>query len=209
MLIIAALVAMAEPVLSMAAPPVNRDEVPRVTEKPALATPGARKLSVIPGVTVSYYDAVGRNVRELHDWLDKHGPRDPQTHKVMPATSSWSIGSAIKFTKTGGQCTLTGATVKFTATAQLPRLAPGQKLAPEVLVNWNSYVAALEDRQAAQLAFVHDRLGEVESAIVHSSCTGWQKAASAAIDRLGQEQARAFQVDPKTLPKLLEPEKGA
>ena len=43
---------------------------------------------------------------------------------------------------------------------------------------------------------------------MHSSCTGWQKAASAAIDRVGEEQSKAFQADPKTLPKLLEPEKA-
>jgi len=199
---------MAEPSLSMDAPPVNRDEVPAVPYKAPPVPTGARKLPSIPDVTVTYYDVVGKNVRELHDWLDKHGPRDPQTHKVLPATSSWSIGSAAKFTKTGGQCRLTGAAVKFTATAQLPRLVVGQKLLPEVLASWNSYVAALEDRQAAQLAFVHDRVGEVQSAIMHSSCTGWQKAASAAIDRLGQEQSNAFQADPKTLPKLLEPQKG-
>ena len=209
MLILAALlVAAAEPPLSMDAPPVNRGEVPRAPPKTPLVPGAARKLSAIPGVTVTYYDAVGRNVRELHKWLEEHGPRDPQTHKVLPATSSWSIASGIKFTKTGGHCTLTGASVKFSATAQLPRLVPGQKLSPEVLSSWNSYVAALEDRQAAQLAFVHDRLGEVESAIMRSNCANSQKAAGAAIDRLGQEQAHAFQLDSKSQPKLLEPEKA-
>ena len=121
MLILAALVAAAEPPLSMGAPPVNRDEVPRAPSKMPPVPAQASKLSAIPGVIVSYYDAVGKNVRELHDWLDKHGPRDPQSHKVLPATSSWSIASSIKFTRTGGQCTITGATVKFTATAQLPK----------------------------------------------------------------------------------------
>ncbi|NUR45807.1 MAG: DUF922 domain-containing protein [Sphingomonas sp.] len=208
MLILTALIAMAEPSLSMDPPPINRDEVPRVPYKAPAVPAVTRKLSTIPGVTVSYYDAVGKNVRELHDWLDRHGPRDPQTHRVLPATSNWSISSGIKFSKTGGQCTITGATVKFTATARLPRLAPGQKLSPEVLATWNSYVAALEDRQAAQLAFVYDRVGEVQSAIMRSNCANWQKAAGAAIDRLGQGQAAAFRPDPKTQPKLLEPEKA-
>ena len=208
MLILAALVAATEPPLSMDAPPVNREEVPRAPSKTPSIPATARKLSAIPGVTLTWYDAVGRNVPELHKWLEEHGPRDPQTHKVLPATSSWSIASGIKFTKTGGQCALTGATVKFTATATMPRLAPGQKLSPEVLSSWNSYVAALEDRQAAQLAFVHDRVGEVQSAIMRSNCANWQKAASAAIDRLGQEQVAAFRPDPKSQPKLLEPEKA-
>jgi len=193
------------PPLSMDAPPA-RYEVPQApsTASPLPAVP--RKLSAIPGVAVTYYDAVGKNIRELHDWLDKHGPRDPQTHKALPAKSSWSIGSSVKFTKTGGQCTLTGATVKFAATAQLPRLAPGQKLAPEIIGRWNAYVAALEDRQAALLGFAYDRLGEVRTAIMHSSCGTWQKAAAAAIDRLSKQQAQSFQADPKTQPKLLEPE---
>lgn len=207
MLILAALLAVAAPPLSMDSPPVNRDEVPRAPLSASPILPTSRKLSAIPGVTVSYYDVVGRNVRELHDWLETHGPRDPQTHRVNPATSSWAIGSAVKFTKTGGQCTLTGATAKFSATAQLPRLAPGQKLPPQVLAAWNAYAAALEDRQSTRLSFVHDRTGEVESAIMRSNCSNWQKAASAAIDRLAQEQAEAFRPDPQTQPKLLEPDR--
>lgn len=209
MLILAALLAAAEPPLPMEVPPVNRDESPQTPYKAPSAAVNARKLSAIPGVTVSYYDAVGRSVRDLHDWLDKHGPRDSQSHKVMPATSSWSIGSAVKYTKTGGRCTLTGVTLKFTATAQLPRLAPGQKLPPAVLASWNAYVAAIEDRHAARLSFINDRMGEVEKAIMRSNCADWQKAATAAIDRLSDQQARAFQTDPKTQPKLLEPDKDA
>jgi predicted secreted Zn-dependent protease len=170
----------------------------------APATP-LRKLSEIPGVAVRYFDAVGKTVPELHDWLAKHGARDPQTHKATPATSSWSIGSAVKWSRTGKQCMLTGVTLKFTATAELPRLAAGVKLAAPVLSSWNAYVTALEDRQAAQLAFVHDRLGEVERAILRSNCASWQKAAAAAITRLGEEQGQAFKPDPTTQPRLLEP----
>ena len=149
---------------------------------------------------------MGGDIPKLHQWLETHGPRDARTHKVTPATSSWSVGTAVKYTKTGGQCTLTGATVTFTASAVLPRLAPGQKLPSSALAYWNAYATALEDRQAARLGFVQDRLSEVQSAIMHGSCANWQKAASAAIERLAQEQAQAFASDPKTQPKLLEPD---
>jgi predicted secreted Zn-dependent protease len=196
----------ATPPLSMDAPP-TRYEVPQAPTRPQSVPASPRKLSEIPGVTVSHYDVVGTDIPKLHIGLEKNGPHDAQTHKVTPATSNWSIGSAVKYTKTGGQCTLTGATLKFTATAVLPRLAPGQKLPSSVLAYWNAYVAALEDRQAAQLAFVHDRLGEVRGAILHSTCGNWQKAASAAIQRLSEEQAQVFKPDPKTQPKLLEPDK--
>ena len=196
----------ATPPLSMDAPP-TRYEVPQAPARPQPLPAVPRKLSAIAGVTVTYYDVVGGNIPKLHEWLDKHSPRDAQTHKVTPAGSSWSIGTAVRYAKTGGQCTLTGATVKFTASAVLPRLAPGQKLPPSALASWNAYAAALEDRQAARLGFVHDRMGEVQSAIMRSSCANWQKAASDAIDRLAQEQAQAFTSDPKTQPKLLEPDK--
>jgi len=196
----------ATPPLSMDAPP-TRYEVPQAPTRPQPLPGVPRKLSAIAGVTVTYYDVVGGNIPKLHEWLGKHSPRDAQTHKVTPATSSWSIGTAVKYTKTGGQCTLTGATVKFTASAVLPRLAQGQKLPPSALASWNAYAAALEDRQAARLGFVHDRMGEVQSAIMHSSCANWQKAASDAIDRLAREQTQAFTSDPKTQPKLLDPDK--
>ena len=165
-----------------------------------------RKLSAIAGVIVSYYDVVGADIPKLHDWLEKHGPRDDQTHRVTPARSSWSIGTAVKYTKSGSQCTLASATVKFTASAVLPRLAPGQKLASSALAYWNAYARAIEDRQAARLSFVRDRLTEVQSAIMRSNCANWERAASAAIDRLAQEQSQAFPPDPKTQPKLVDPE---
>jgi predicted secreted Zn-dependent protease len=192
------------PPLSMDVPP-TRYEVPQATDRPQPLSAPSKKLSEIPGVTVSYYDLVGRTIPELHGWLEKHEPRDAQTHKVTPATSSWSIGSAVKFTRTGGRCTLTGATVKFTATAKLPRLAAGMKVPAPVLASWNAYAAALEDRQAAQLGFVRDRLREVEGAIMRSTCNSWQKAAAAALARLSEEQTQAFKPDPKTQPRLLEP----
>jgi len=164
-----------------------------------------KKLSEVAGVTVNFYDVGGAPIPQLHDRLQKHGPRDPKTREVSPATSSWSIGSAIKWSKTGAQCKLTGVTLRFTATADLPRLSTGVNLPEPVRASWNHYVAALEDRQAAKLAFVRDRIGEVERAIMRSNCGNWEKAAAAAIKRLGEDQAAAFKPDPKTQPKLSQP----
>jgi predicted secreted Zn-dependent protease len=163
-----------------------------------------KRLSDIPGVTVSYYDVVGTTIPQLHDWLQKHGPRDSQTQKVTPTTSSWSIGSAVKFSKAGGRCRLTGTTIKFTGSVQLPRLGAGVQLPAAALFSWNAYVAALEDRQARRLGLVNDRLGEVQRAIMQSNCDNWQKAADAAITRLGAEQDEAFRLDPAKLPQLRE-----
>jgi predicted secreted Zn-dependent protease len=174
-------------------------------QPPASATP-LKRLSDVPGVAVTYYDVAGTTIPQLHDWLQKHGPKDAQTHKVTPATSAWSVGASAKWSKTGGQCTLTGATIQFTATVQLPRLAPGAQLPAAALSTWNAYVAALEGGQAERLAFVHDRLGEVERAILRSNCDNWQKAADAAITRLDQEQGQKFPTDPAKQPRLQDSE---
>jgi predicted secreted Zn-dependent protease len=196
----------AAPPLSMDVPPPNRFEIPQAPSERESLPGRLRKLSEVPGVTIIYYDAVGRTIPQLHDWLAKHGPRDGQTHKVTAATSSWSIGTAVKFTKTAGKCVLTSANVKFNATAQLPRLTPDKRRPASVVSTWSAYIAALEDRQAAQLAFVEQRLHEVETAIMSSDCGNWQKAAGAAISRLSDEQAQAFKPDPKSQPRLLEPD---
>jgi hypothetical protein len=91
------------PPLSMEAPPVNAHEVPVAPERPQPTAASPRTLLSIAGVSVMYYDAVGSDISKLHDWLEKHGSLDPQTHKVTPATSNWSIGAAVKYAKTGGQ----------------------------------------------------------------------------------------------------------
>src|SRR5438045_4071005 len=129
------------PPMSMDVPP-TRYEVPQAPGRSQPLPAPLRKLSEIPWVTVTYYDLVGRTIPEIHDWLEKHEPRDAQTHKVTAATSSWSIGSAVKFTRTGGRCRLTSARLKFTATAKLPRLAAGMKVPGPVLASWNAYAAA-------------------------------------------------------------------
>jgi len=86
----------------------------------------------------------------------------------------------------------------------LPRLGAGVQLPAAALFSWNAYVAALEDRQARRLGLVNDRLGEVQRAIMQSNCDNWQKAADAAITRLGAEQDEAFRLDPAKLPQLRE-----
>ncbi len=157
-------------------------------------------------MVVNYYDVTGTTISQLHDWLRKYGPRDPGTQKTTPATSSWSIGAGVRSLKTRSQCTITAVSVKLSAVARLPRLTAGTKLPAPALSSWNAYVAALEDRNAAKLQFVHDRLGEVEGAIKRSNCGNWQKAADAAIARVGEEQATAFKLEPDKLPKLGEPD---
>jgi len=158
----------------------------------------------LPGVAVTYYDVTGRSIAEIHKSLTRTSPRDPTTRKPLPATSSWSIGASVKWSKTGSRCTITRVTLKFTATATLPRLVVQPETPAPVLAAWNRYVARLEARQAGQLKFAYDRRGEVERAILASSCEGWQAAADAALTRLEAQQRLARQADPGGEPKLVE-----
>jgi hypothetical protein len=52
-----------------------------------------------------------------------------------------------------------------------------------------SHVAGLDSRAAANLWFVHDRIGQVEKAILASSCDGAQAAGAAAVDKLKLQEA--------------------
>jgi predicted secreted Zn-dependent protease len=159
----------------------------------------------LPNVVVTYYDVTGRTVPQIHTSLTGAAPRDPESRKPIPATSSWSIGAAVRWSKTGVRCTITGVTLKFTATASLPRLVVQEKTPAPVLAAWNGYVAQLEARQAAQLKFAYDRRDEVERAILASSCESWQAAADAALTRLEEQQHLARDADPSAQPKLEQP----
>ncbi len=159
----------------------------------------------LPNVAVTYYDVTGRNLTQIHKSLTGAAPRDPATRKPIPATSSWSIGAAVKWSKTGAQCTITGVTLTFTSAATMPRLMVQPETPAPVLAAWNRFVAQLESRQAAQLKFAYDRRGEVERAILASSCDRWQEAADAALARLEEQQRLAREADPSAQPKLEQP----
>lgn len=168
------------------------------------AEPLAR-FSDVPGVEVAYYDVAGRTVPEIHKSVQKAAPRDPATQQALPATSRWTVAVAVKSSTTGNVCRITGATLKFRGQAMLPRLQVDKDTPAPVVAAWNLYVARLESRQAAQLRFAYDRLGEVERAILGSSCNKAEAAADAALGRLEEEQRLAFKKAAESQPRLEEP----
>jgi predicted secreted Zn-dependent protease len=163
---------------------------------------GSLRFADIPNVAVTYYEVTGNDIPEIHKSLSKAAPRDPATRNPMPATSSWSIGAAVKWSRKGDRCTITGVTLNFTGKAAMPRLIAGKDTPAPVLAQWNRYVAQLEARQAGQLRFAWEHRGTVEQAIGKSSCERWQAAAAAAIADVNQEQQLVFKIHSRVQPKL-------
>ena len=192
------------PTYPRGSPPSETGRRPQVARSAQPTVPLAT-FRDLPNVAVTYYDVAGRSIAEIHKSLTTASPRDPATRKPMPATSSWSIGASVKWSKTGATCTITGVTLNFTSTATLPRLVVQKDTPVPVLAAWNRYVAQLEGRQAVQLRFAYDRRGEVERAILASSCDGWQAAADAALTRLEERQRLAREADRDAQPKLEQP----
>lgn len=171
----------------------------------AVAAAPASTLANLPNVEVTYYQVTGKDVPEIHRSLARAAPRDAETGKRLPATSSWSMTAGAKWIRTGDRCELTSIDLRFTARAALPRLLVQPETPAPVLAIWNDYVARLEARQATQLRFAYDRRNSVEQAIRRSGCHGWEAAATAAIARIKAQQLLAFKDEMGKQPKLLEP----
>jgi predicted secreted Zn-dependent protease len=165
----------------------------------------APALAGLPYVEVTYYEVSGKDIAEIHRSLAGAAPRDPETGKRLPATSSWSMSAGARWTRTGERCELTSFDLRFTAKAAMPRLLVTEDTPAPVLAIWNDYVARLEARQAAQLRFAYDRRDSVEQAIRRSGCRAWEAAAAAAIGRIRDQQLLAFKNDMRDQPRLLEP----
>lgn len=162
-------------------------------------------LADVPNVDVTYYPVTGKDVPEIHRSIAKAAPRDAETGKRLPATSSWSMSAGAKWTRTGERCELTAVDLRFAAKASLPRLLVTAETPPAVLAIWNDYAARLEARQAALLRFAYDRRDSVEQAIRRAGCYGWETAATTAIARIRDRQLLAFKNEMRNPPKLLEP----
>jgi len=192
-----------QPALTVPSGPPNAMRTAQVAPQRA-AEPLAR-FSDVPGVEITYYDVAGRDVPQIHKAVRKAAPRDPATQHPLPATSSWTVAVAVRSTTTGNVCRITGATLKFRGQAVMPRLQADKDTPAPVVAAWNTYVARLESRQAAQLRFAYDRLGEVERAILGSPCNKAEAATDSALARLEEQQRLAFKKAAESQPRLEEP----
>lgn len=192
-----------QPALNIPRGPPNAPRAAQVASQPVAET--LARFSDVPNVEVAYYDVAGHSVPDIHKAVQKAAARDPTTQQALPATSSWTVAVAVQSMTTGKVCRITGAALKFRGQAVMPRLQIDKETPAPVIAAWKLYVARLESRQAAQLRFAYDRMGEVERAILRSSCNKAEVAADAALARLQEEQLVAFKKGAESQPRLEEP----
>lgn len=146
-------------------------------------------LAEMPGTQVRYYDVTGTNVTEINRSIARQRPRST-SGKAVPATTDWKVGAEFDRTITDGQCRVTAARTKFTASADLPRLAEGARIDKPTRERWAVYVTELEQGSLVTLAFVYQNLGVIEKAMLASDCDSAKSVAAAAIERLREQTAR-------------------
>ncbi|HEV2080099.1 MAG TPA: DUF922 domain-containing protein [Allosphingosinicella sp.] len=165
---------------------------PAPVPAPVQAAP-APTLQQIPGVTVRYYNVTGNSIPLLRESIAAQRPKDPVTGQPQAASAHWSIGTGVRKQTTGTACKIVAATPTFKAEVVMPRLVTpeGVVVPAPVMAEWQRYVASLEQQQAAILHQVHSRLGEVQTAVMGSTCEGAAAAANAAIARITPAPAAA------------------
>ncbi len=146
-------------------------------------------LAEMPGTQIRYYEVTGANVTEINRSIARQRPTSTNG-KTVPATTDWAIRAEFDRTETDGQCRVTAARAKFTASADLPRLAPDARLDKPTRDRWDTYVTELEQGSLVTLVFVTQNLPTIEKAMFASDCESARQVAAAAIDRLRAQTAR-------------------
>lgn len=148
----------------------------------------ARTLASIPGVTVTYYDVAGKNTKAIRKSLAAQRPAGAGGEPIAGRTT-YDVGADVKKRTVDGKCTITEANLKFTGTAVLPRLTTEHQVDAQTLATWRAYVAGLEAAAAAELAFVRDRLPDIQKAVLASSCEEAGPAMNAALAKIEADRA--------------------
>ena len=151
---------------------------------PAHRIPAGRPLQDLPGLTIDYYDVAGTDVQTINDSILAQ-----QDDEISTSSNSWDAGTHLDTRDVDGRCSITDARVKFSARVRLPRLTTEKKALKEVREAWRAYVKGLENRQAADLWFVYDRLPSVETAVRRSDCKHALAAASAEVAKIKAAEA--------------------
>ena len=163
------------------------------------------RFSDVPNVSIDYYDVAGREIAGIRKAVARGAPRDPQTNRILAASSAWTVAVKVRTLTSGSSCTVTGAILEFRGSATMPRLAADpERLAP-VAAAWAAYAAQLEARQAAQLRFAYEHLGDLERAIRASRCGQAEVVTAEVLERLRERQRLTFAEQARNEPKLEEP----
>ena len=178
-----------------AAPPMPRPErratttqAPAPPPQPAVPAVPGKTLADLPNTTITYFDVSGRNLKAINKSIVEHQKIGPGGRPAV-APTGWAIDAGFNKVTSGGQCKVANAKATFSAKVVMPRLVSDTGHTPELLATWRAYLAGVENAQAADLWFVYDRIRDVESAILASTCEGAQSAGAAAVERLRAQAA--------------------
>ena len=152
--------------------------------QPSPSVQPSRSLRDLPNVTIDYYDVTGTDIRSINDSI-----LSQQEDEVSTSSAKWDVGVSIKKREVDRKCTIEGAEARFNATVRLPRWSNEKDAQKSVRDAWHAYLKQLEDRQAAGLWFVYDRVPQVAEAVRSSDCNHASAAASSAIEKIKAEEA--------------------
>lgn len=138
----------------------------------------------IPSVTVAYYDVAGTDVATISAALLKMRPTDPNDGKRVDALTQTHLRWSWPLTNTG--CRLKDATVTFTATVILPRLADGELVPQTLRADWDAYIARLEAHEMMHLRYSYDGRLAVLAAVKAATCDTADAAAKAVLAKIQQ-----------------------
>ncbi len=161
----------------------TKTEAPARAPQPIVPAVPSKTLRDLPNVTLHYFDVVGKDLRAINKSIERSQKPDA-SGKAAAAPTGWAIDTTFNKLSHSGQCKVTDAKATFSAKVVLPRLVNNSAHTSELMASWRAYLAGIENAQAANLWFVYDRIGTVESAILASSCEGAQAAGTAAVQRL-------------------------
>lgn len=158
--------------------------VPAPVVTPAAVIPG-RTLKDLPRTTITYYDIPGKTGPAIEKSLKKM-IADPTKRDLMQLTK-WNVEMQVTRRTQGTTCTVQSAQSTLTAAVQLPRLAEQAKVPKDVLANWQTYVAGVEQEAANNLWFVSDRLRDAGQSLVGLNCDQANSAWNSKLDLVKTE----------------------
>jgi len=134
----------------------------------------------VPGVTFRPYAVTGSDAAALRRSMDAARPVDPHGDERVDALTHWTMAWQWPGRRHGG-CTLSRATLSFSATVILPRLADPAALPPVVLEEWARYIAALERHEANHVRHAFQQRSTVLAAIRGATCATADRAGRKAL----------------------------
>jgi predicted secreted Zn-dependent protease len=170
-----------------------KSQAPARAPQPVVPAVPGKTLRDLPNVTFQYFDVAGKDLKAINKSIVQ-SQRPDASGKPAVAPTGWAIDTKFNKLSQSGLCKVTDVKATFSAKVVLPKLVNHPSHTPELMASWRAYLAGIENAQAANLWFVYDRIGTVESAVLASSCEGAQAAGTAAVQRLqtlASEYARA------------------